>query len=297
LGTIMDGIYYVPPKQYNNDSQKTTNSRPIFYIDDVLYLRGDNVCNTKILNKNINLTSYLERCYIDDDVVSTVVLKINSIYELDKLSELANFIKDKNNIKGITFYPELAGTKLIYIEKRDSNFNQNYLQNQIKNSNNTNINYIKNNNDSSFNFSSNEDNDEKSTIINNNDNANREDNIECQGQKDEIKVNWDESEKESQGDNKLNSVDTNVFSMKYVSPDVYKLYINKNDNIEEVGIALIPTFDSSKYWNSVFKKNTELNIQVTCKYDNHKKKWIPVSKICDNTCDISSNLCVISTNL
>jgi len=109
-GTIMDGVFNTGPITGNS-------AKPTFYIDDVLYLGGNNVFNSKIINKNINLNSYLSRCYVNDDQISTINLKVNTIYEIDEIRNLVDFIKDKRYIKGITFYPELNGTKLLYIDR------------------------------------------------------------------------------------------------------------------------------------------------------------------------------------
>lgn len=219
LGTIMDGVLNTPPA-----------TRPTFYVDDILYLRGSNVCNTKIFNKNINLTSYLERCYVDDEQISNVILKVNKIYELDQISALADFIKDKKYIKGITFYPELTGTKLLYIE-RQTNFHPNTNTNSNCNSNHQPHKFIKP-------AYLNEEDDNSKTLI---------------------------------------------FSMKYVSPDVYTLFLNNNSQLQEHGIALIPTLQCSKFCSSMFNDNTSQSVLVECKYDDHKKKWIPINQITDPT--------------
>jgi hypothetical protein len=225
LGTIMDGVL-----------NTQHGSRPTFYIDDLLFLRGTNVCNSKIINKNINLTSYLERCYVDDESLSTVILKINKIYELAKIRELAEFIKDKRYIKGITFYPELAGvpgssgTKLIYIERQNtmsSNSTYNTVAQISKESEDT-------------------ENSSKSTEM-----------LELEEK-------------------------TCIFSMRYVSPDVFKLLlVNETNILEEIDIALIPTSASSKTWNKLFNKDTSKTISVLCKFDNNKKKWIPLEEVTD----------------
>jgi len=106
-GTIFEGVLN------NSDGE----DRPIFYIDNVIYLHGDDVSTTKIYNKNIHLTSYLERCYKDDKLISNVILKINKIFELEQIRDLEEFINNKTGIKGITFYPDCTGIKLLYIDR------------------------------------------------------------------------------------------------------------------------------------------------------------------------------------
>jgi len=120
-GTIIDGVLL-----YNT----TDNNDKVFMINDVYYFKGKNIKNDKYKYKIMNINSYLEKYYKKDntDSMNNINLMVNTIYDLSDLKELVdNYIpksKLKSSIKGIDFYPELSGQKLIYLfsnSSKDSN--------------------------------------------------------------------------------------------------------------------------------------------------------------------------------
>ena len=66
--------------------------------------------------------------------------------------------------------------------------------------------------------------------------------------------------------------------MKAMKPDVYDLYLSNGDNIIKQGIALVQTISSSHKLLSYFKdKKFDDEIFIDCLFNNHFKKWEPIS--------------------
>lgn len=107
-GTIIDGVLL-----YNN-----INGMKNFVINDIYYFRGTNMTTDKITNKILNISTYLEKmnCNHED---SNIIFIINKLYPLNEIQQLVNIYipKSKYNksIKGLSFYSEFSGTKLIYL--------------------------------------------------------------------------------------------------------------------------------------------------------------------------------------
>jgi hypothetical protein len=105
-GTIIDGVLL-----YNKGRIKQ------FMINDVYLFRGQDLSEDKMNNKLLNISSYF------DSVMNTntndTILHINKLYDMSELKKLINSYipnnKLNNSIKGIAFYPDVSGTKLIYL--------------------------------------------------------------------------------------------------------------------------------------------------------------------------------------
>ncbi|AYV76876.1 MAG: hypothetical protein Barrevirus2_29 [Barrevirus sp.] len=108
-GTIIDGVLLYN----NNDTNKT------FVVNDIYYLRGKDVSADKIQNKMRNFSTYLETVGNPDTDLENLTLIPNKVFELKDIEQLINtYIPKSKNcraIKGLTFYPEYSGTKLIYL--------------------------------------------------------------------------------------------------------------------------------------------------------------------------------------
>jgi len=66
--------------------------------------------------------------------------------------------------------------------------------------------------------------------------------------------------------------------MKTMKPDVYDLYLSKDDSLIKSGIALVQTIVQSHCLLSWFKDtNFDDEILVECKYNESFKKWEPIS--------------------
>jgi hypothetical protein len=116
-GTIFDGVFL-----YNN-----INRLKHFVINDVYYFRGKSLANDKITNKILNIGSYLETIK-NDSVTNNIVFIVNKLYPLNEIQQLVNMYIPKSkyskSIKGIAFYSEYSGTKLIYLYNNCSHENK-----------------------------------------------------------------------------------------------------------------------------------------------------------------------------
>jgi hypothetical protein len=115
-GTILDGVLL-----YN---QKNTRIKT-FVINDVYNFCGRNLIGDFMNNKITNISAFMDTCYVDDDKLNSVNFVINKLYNLHEIKELVNSYipksKHSNSIKGLTFYPKISGTKLIYLYNNCTN--------------------------------------------------------------------------------------------------------------------------------------------------------------------------------
>ena len=66
--------------------------------------------------------------------------------------------------------------------------------------------------------------------------------------------------------------------MKTMKPDVYDLYLMKDDSLIKSGIALVQNTQLSHTLLSWFQdKDYDSEILVECKYNEYFKKWEPIS--------------------
>ena len=73
--------------------------------------------------------------------------------------------------------------------------------------------------------------------------------------------------------------DTKCFRiMKTLKPDVYDLYLNKDNDLIKQGIALVQNISLSHTLVSYFnEKDYDSEILVECKYNDRFKKWEPIT--------------------
>lgn len=105
LGSIFDGIYV--------ESQKH------FIITDVLHLFGRSLTEDNLQYKLINVKAFLDATMKSDNILNTISLRINKLYNLAEIEKVINdpLFTTKNVTRGLVFYPAISGTKLIYINK------------------------------------------------------------------------------------------------------------------------------------------------------------------------------------
>lgn len=106
-GTIMDGVII------RNDKIKDK----FFVMTDVYYFRGHDMSKDNMNHKLMNVTTYLDN-NLKLDKSNTINLTVNKLYEIEELETLINedIPKTKGyHVRGISFYPEISGTKLLYI--------------------------------------------------------------------------------------------------------------------------------------------------------------------------------------
>lgn len=121
-GTIMDGVLMF-------DDHTGIKK---FIVNDIYVLRGQTLVDDKLFNKMINISVYLETIkhnIIDNDIIFIV----NKLYRLDQIDDLINNImpnmKYNKALSGVAFYPEISGSKLLYLfsnsNMKDNNNNTN----------------------------------------------------------------------------------------------------------------------------------------------------------------------------
>jgi len=261
-GTIIDGILI------DNDSnkislknnvvnlvEKNDNSKMLFMITDVFVLNGKSVINMNYKKKMYLMNDIINK-YVEDNIKNNIKLFISQPYELNQISSLfqeniQNNTK-KYNIKGIAFYPELSGSKLIYIfDKNDEKIKEELLSG---------VDQIENN---SIQLEE-EINDKDSNNI-------------------DKKIIYKYEIKDIEN---IKEIVLNLEMKKTLISDVYKLYAifnYKNKYIKrKVGIAYIPTFVLSLKCKNLFL-NKE-NIIMKCLLINNK--WIPLEESDINKIDI-----------
>lgn len=245
-GTVFDGIYYYDKNNIDNK---------YFIINDVYMFKGQSRKNDQIKNKLIEMNSYLK---FNNNPKNSINISVNSFYHFKDIKEAIDDYKNnqgKIKIRGITFYPFISGTKLIYLF--DNNFEE------IKNKqilNNPNI--ISLDNNETLNYNDINFNDMEITY-------------------DNYKLNPDFIP------NKDNIILT--FEVKKINPDedIYKLsllipkdsnnLLNKTFIPTFISYAYLPKIEHSQFMREIFKDKNKLLLD--CKYINiqNKIKWLPIN--------------------
>ena len=241
-GTIFNGIFV--------QSQKSRT----FIITDAYQLRGQNMCNDKIQYKIKNIVAYLKANMKEDNNINNLKLSVNKLYNIEETETLINEIIPQQKqliIKGIAFYPEISGTRLIFMFNNDiktENIDSRDILMKEKSNNSINI------------------------IRNMDERGNRNTSMRyVQKGKEPVIATFE-----------LRKTD---------DIDVYKLYLvetfmegnRKILKCKKMGIALIPTKECSIMCRNIFSKNNK-KVFMKCKFINEKNKWQPISE------DIYSNL-------
>jgi hypothetical protein len=249
-GTIIDGILI------DNDANKISlknnnitndNSKMLFMVTDVFVLNGKSIINMNYKKKMYLMNDIINKS-VEDNTKNNIELFISQPYELNQISSLfqENIYNNtkKYNIKGIAFYPELSGSKLIYIfDKNDEKIKEELFKG-IDNIDNNLLKIEK---------------DIEEKEINNIDK----------------KIIYKYEIKDIEN---INEIILNLEMKKTLINDVYKLYAifnYKNKYIKKkIGIAYIPTFIMSLKCKNLFL-NKE-NIIMKCLLINNK--WIPIEE-------------------
>ena len=108
-GTIIDGIYI------KHDKKK----EKFFVITDLYMFRGVTTEKDKINMKLLNIETYLD---YNMKSCQNLILTINKLYELENIDKLVNNDIKKTHdfhVRGLSFYPEISATKLIYVFNDD----------------------------------------------------------------------------------------------------------------------------------------------------------------------------------
>jgi hypothetical protein len=242
-GTILDGILI--------DSM---NSKMEFMITDAFMLNGKSLITMDYKTKIYMIEETIKSFSHEKNSYSNINIYISRPFEINQFNTLFSEYISKNttkyNIKGITFYPNVSGTKLIYIfDKGDDK-----LRNELCNN--------------TYKHDINKHEDIKSTDNNTN-----------------LKIVY-KYELVNIEDNKL--VECNLEMHKTDIPDVFKLFgIFFSNNVyikKRIGIAYIPSYKLSLMCKSHFMNRNV--IIFTCKLDVNKNKWIPIDEASVQKIDI-----------
>jgi hypothetical protein len=259
-GTILDGVLI--DTESNIVSNKNTKNKPRyqFMVTDVFMMCGKSLITQDYKKKmymiNNLITEYVEK----DNKFNNIELFISRPYELNQIQSL---FKDwispniKNyNIKGITFYPQYSGSKIIYIfDKQDDNYKNELLAGDA--------------------------------VIE----INEDDNLKLLESSDKKRI----FKFELMNPECIDDIVLNLEMKKTNIPDVYKLYgifhslnTNKDEYVKKrIGIAYIPTYVLSLKCKSYFINKEELI--MSCRFNTNKKKWIPIDEAEVQKIDIINN--------
>lgn len=249
----MDGIIIDSDSNIiRNSDTKHETTKMNFMVSDVFMLGGKSLITMDYKKKMYMCSLIFEKIiYSNSNSNSNITINISRPYEMNEIKEL--FATDINigiknlNIKGITFYPQYSGNKLIYIfDKQDEKYKYELMERKGE------INIIGQSNLSKENF---EYSDKKRIfkfeLVD----------PECL---DDIVLNFEMVKTETQDVYKLFGIFTGIQDKKTI-------FIKKN-----IGFAYIPTYILSIKYKLYFM-NRE-TIIMSCVFDTKKNKWIPVDE-------------------
>ena len=262
-GTILDGIMMDTESNIINSNVNNSTSPPKvnFMVTNILSLCGKSLITTDYKNKMYLGLFMLDKLISKNDKTNNIELHISRPFELNEIKTLFNDYIGNNiknyNIKGIVFYPQFTGSKIIYIfDKEDEKYKFNLLEGKMEINKATDFNYE----DENFDYS------DKKRIF-----KFELVNPEC-----------------------IDDIVLNFEMVKTSTPDVYKLFsifVNKKKKLEyikkKIGYAYIPTYILSIKCKMYFL-NRE-SIIMSCKFNTFKNKWIPIEEAENQKIDIINN--------
>lgn len=244
-GTIFDGILV-----------KNTKGNDTYIISDVYRFCGNDFLHMKLDKKLITLVEYLKKNYNHNNVLNNLTLTVNKIFTIDKFEHLTKkvipAIKEFKT-KGVSFYPEMSGTKLFYIFDNDKK-NDVPIQNAIGYQNKQNY------------------------EIKDDMNKYKPTHQVVEKNKDLSKYKY------------VNNTDNDVFAtleMKATENiDVYKLFAVAKEEVngktllkrEKMGIAYVPGTERSILCRDLLSKEPGKSVLMYCKFNSSKGKWEPLNK-------------------
>ncbi len=241
-GTIIDGIFI-----------KHDKKREKFYvITDLYFFRGVSTEKDKINMKLSNIETYLD---YNMESCKNLILTINKVYELSSIDKLVNEDIKKTHdfhVRGLSFYPEISGTKLIYVFNDDKDKKVLNKTHEVKESN-------------------------KDMVVPTKNLANSE---VIESKKTVMKYI-------AKSEYKNKEISFVMELRKTEISDVYKLFVveevEKEDKTilksKKMGIAYIPTKDCSLKCKEVFSKGVNNRALFKCTFDTLKNKWVPDEEV------------------
>jgi hypothetical protein len=217
------------------------NNEHIFLVQDVYYLLGNSLLDTG-LSKKIDILDDAINKNFSTNPCKNFSIKINKLYEYSDLDTMINKIMKgcKLLTNGLIFFAKYSGTSIIFLEKETTqNAKVEIIEADVGDSCDTTLKP-----------------DRLNDIIMNMKSY-------LHGRKYGYMV---------ESSNKIASLEIR----KTKIPDVFDIYIQKDEVLIKNGIALIPNMKTSHLCQEIFK-NKEKEIMV-CQYYKKFKKWIPLRK-------------------
>ncbi len=277
-GSIMDGVILYSNNNSNNNNGANRYQKT-FVINDIYYLNGQNLIDDRISNKMINITQYMKQHYSQDKRLNNVEFLINTLFPMSDIKRLIDVdipqSRHKSSIKGLSFYPELSSTKLIYLFNNGlSNKNLNDDEPYVNGVTKIGAKFSKRSEEEDVAYGSG----------NRNQNKDRDKGSVKEEQYVERKPNVPKNVPVR--DPKIQVVDeiVAIFRLKKTDTvDVYSLHLCKKIDkdgkhfvkYKKFGMAYIPTKDCSYFCKDMFDNTDKDNVLVRCKYAEDKEKWIP----------------------
>jgi hypothetical protein len=265
-GTILDGVLIDTDSNIISNKNITNKTKYQFMVNDIFMINGKSVI-TMDYKKKMNLVHNIFCELIEtENKTNNIDLIVSRPFELNQIPSLFKDWINPNiknyNIKGITYYPQFSGSKIIYIfDKQDEKYKSDLLVGDIN---------IKINDESS--------------------------NLQLLENSDKKRIfKFELIDPEC-----IDDIILNLEMKKTSIPDVYKLYgifhskikisdKNYDDQYikKKIGIAYIPTYELSLRCKSYFI-NDEVII-MSCKFNTNKNKWIPIDEAEIKKIDIINN--------
>jgi hypothetical protein len=258
-GTIIDGVLIDTENDKIISKGETKSNKMMFMVSDVFTFCGKSLLSMNYKKKMFIIGTMLSE-YIDKNKVNSnnIELFVSRPFEInqgsDLFAEYINPYSKKYNIKGLTFYPENSGAKIIYLfDKQDDKFKFDLVN-------------------------------RKATI---NSNAKTDDNLQLLESSETKKIfKFELVDPEC-----IDDIVIKLEMRKTGISDVYKLYgifHNLDKYIKKrIGIAYIPTYELSLK-SKMFFINSESKI-MNCKFNSYKGKWIPIEESSVQKIDIINN--------
>ena len=235
-GTIFDGIYI--KNQQNN----------VYVITDVYHFKGNEYIGAKLKHKLFEMKKYLENSRPDQKIMRNkfridgeeyIDISVNDLCDMENIEmflQKINTDKSMKSVRGICFYPEFSGTKLIFIFSNKNKINSNqvtkvkYQQNQQSQQNYNNITH--------------------SMFVAKTDSP--------------INATLEMRPTEEPDVYKLSAIE------KVTNNNVHKY---KRYGLD---IAFIPNMDRSHWCRDIMNKSPNKRVLVKCIFRNEKHKWEPI---------------------
>lgn len=299
-GTVFDGIYF------------SRGDVCRFTITDAYRFKGSDY---SVIDLKLKLNEF--KCYFErigsqinrtgeQNKRITVEIDINQIYDIFDFDNVINTKLHTGGTmpRGICFYPEKSGTKLIFNYDHKPNILFSSNNNDIDNDNNHNNNDNNdNNNDNNYNNrnklrestkssrSDNSDDFDNNKNNNQNNNSNKNNNSINISQKSKnigTRLKLHKTYYTAINNNNNNNTDPKnneikaVLSMSSTSiPDNYELYCVERIDTNKIrkqkrDIAYIPDAEKSKWLRSLFDQDTKPKL-MNCVWRDERRKWEPIS--------------------